>query len=126
MYHVNCLRKLNVESDVIVKFYNCVTSSVLTYAITSWYGDCTKDEKSAVMKFSEKVSKSTKSNVVEVPESVYEERCVNELEKIMVDDTHPLHRHIVVLPHGHLRSVLGRTNRYLNTMLPSAIRLHNM
>ena len=38
MYHVYCLKKLNVDSKIICQFYNSILSSVLTYATSSWYG----------------------------------------------------------------------------------------
>ena len=40
MHHVRCLKKLNIDHKIIVLFHNFVISSLLTYAISSWYSAC--------------------------------------------------------------------------------------
>ena len=45
MYHVRCLRKLHVNSNIIAMFFNSVVSSVLVYAIPCFYTSC--NEKSS-------------------------------------------------------------------------------
>jgi hypothetical protein len=50
LYHVRCLQKLNVDPKIMCMFYNCVISSVLVYALVCWYGSCSKQNKSAILK----------------------------------------------------------------------------
>ena len=79
MYHVRCLKKLNIDHKIIVLFYNSVISSLLTYAISSWYSACSDKLKNDVNKPGKKVSKMLcpmyKESVI-VPKFVYEKSVV--------------------------------------------------
>lgn len=127
MYHVYCLRKLNVDSKIICLFYNSVLSSVLTYASSTWYGACSSYLKDDISKFMKKVSKMIKNKdikeCIENPDSTYDKRCLSTLSKIVHDQTHPLHNYVTILPHGNLNVPYCKTARFQNTVIPAAIKL---
>ena len=129
MYHVRCLKKLNIDHKIIVLFYNSVISSLLTYAISSWYSACSDKLKNDVNKPGKKVSKMLcpmyKESVI-VPKCVYEKKCCSLVSKILKDPTHPLFACYNLLPHGNrLNMPFCRTNRFHDTFVPSSIKLFN-
>jgi hypothetical protein len=129
LYHVRCLSKLKVDNTLISLFYNSVISSVLTYAISSWWNSCTqllKDNIHNVRNKVRKIIKTQTNNAIEDPHEVYISKCTKLGNKIIADDSHPLHEHFKTLPRGkRLASLKCRTSRYLNTFVPSCVRLLN-
>ena len=128
MYYVRRLYKLKIDSKIICLFYNSVVSSVLTYAISSWYNACDKNLKNSICKFYEKMCKMTNTSVhksIEDPSDVYKNKCKSLIAKMVEDQDNVMNRYISVLPHGNLRSILCDTERFSRTFLPATIRLHN-
>ena len=128
MYYVQRLRKLKIDSSIISLFYNSVISSVLVYAIPCWYEACDKKLKGSLSKFHDKVCKMTDVSVhgsIEQPSNVHAKKCVSLISKILNDSNHTMHQHIIVLPHGHLRTVKCRTERLRSTFFPVAVKLYN-
>ena len=86
MYHVRCLRKLKVDNKLLCLFYNSVISSVLVYAISSWFNACNVKLQNNVTKFSRKLYKMSDSNchhLIENPSTVCNIRCLNLISKIL-------------------------------------------
>ena len=127
MYCVRRLRKLKIDSKIICLFYNSTVSSVLVYAISCWFNSCDKEQKKVVCKFARRMIKTTDhcSNQVEDPRIISSKKCVSLISKIVKDETHPLHPYMTILPHGRLRTLLCRTERFHKSFLPSAIKLFN-
>ena len=75
MYSIRRLKKLNIDSKLLCLFYNSVISSVLVYAISSWYEACDNKLKQSICTFHHKLCKLTNVSVyhtVENPEIIYE------------------------------------------------------
>ena len=128
MYFVRRLRKLNIDNTILCLFYNSVVSSVLVYAISCWFDSCGIELKKCVRKFARKMEKATglcKSNLIEKPDDVSDKKSVALITKIVNDQTHPLHPYIAVLPHGRIRMLKCRTERFHKSFVPSAIKLFN-
>ena len=128
MYHVRCLRKLKVDNKLLCLFYNSVISSVLVYAISSWFNACNVKLQNNVTKFSRKLYKMSDSNchhLIENPSTVCNIRCLNLISKILNDSNHPLNEFVVILPHGRIDMPFCKTARFKTTFLPYAIKLTN-
>lgn len=129
MYHVRCLRKLHVDHKIICLFYNSVVSSVLMYAISSWFGRCCNKLKSKVQKFQKKMSKIVSPSCYDTIEShvaVYEKKCMSLTVKILNDNDHPLSIYINRLPHGKRLFMISTTlARFRETFVPCSIKLYN-
>ena len=129
MYFVRSLRNVCIDSKIICMFYNSVVSSVLSYAITSWYKSCTDKQIKDIYKFGKRVKKMTSKNTHQLIEDIndrYEKQCIALVEKIMDNSYHPLHSYFCTLPHNRLNMIYCRTTRFKNTFVPSAIKLYNM
>ena len=128
MYNVRRLQKLRIDSKILCLFYNSVISSVLVYAISSWYNACDNKLKKTICKFHNKVCKIVNApahRFIEHPSDVCQKKCISLINKIVHDQNHILHRYITLLPHGNLQTVKCRTERFRQTFLPVAIKLYN-
>ena len=130
MYHVRCLSKLRIDSKIISMFYNSVLSSVLTYAISCWFTRCTTKEKKSLDKFRKKVCKLVNKahhNSIFNVYDVHVKQCLALLDRILKDQSHPLHSHFKFLPSGERLNVTAlKSNRAKNTFVPTAIKLFNL
>jgi len=112
MYFVRRLRKLKVDSKIICLFYNSVVSSVLVYAIPSWYDACGTVLQGTISNFHHKTCKLTVDSVhasIEMPHRVCRQICVSLITKFVNDKDHALHNYIHILPHGNLRTEKCKT-----------------
>ncbi len=129
LYHVRCLRKLNVNHKIICLFYNSVVSSVLLYAVACWYNNSTEKNKKDVSKLSKKVKKMISAefhDLVEDPVKIHQSRCLSLAKRIINDSTHPLHHLFTMLPSGQRLNVMyTRTDRSHNAFVATAIRFYN-
>jgi hypothetical protein len=130
MYHVRCLRNLQVDNKIMCMFYNSVISSVLVYAISCWYNGCSKKLKKDVGKFRKRMCKMISEeshNTVDTPSMIYKNICISLVRKILEDVAHPLHDYFIPLPHRkRLRMPRCKTSRYQDTFVPSAVKMYNM
>ena len=117
------LNKFHLSKSVLISFYRCVIESVLTFSITVWYNNLTVDDKRKLNKIV-----STASRVIgeQLPtlESIYRQRLRKRSVKIVEDPSHPAYELFDMLPSGRrFRSIKTRTNRFKNSLFPTAIRL---
>ena len=103
--------------------------SVLTYVICSWYKGCGSNvlrEIARVEKRSKRLIKREYHKLLLTSESVYKNTAMATVKKLLADPQHPLHSKLNYMPHGiRLRLPFCRTNRYLNSPIPSMINLFN-
>jgi hypothetical protein len=123
LYFLRELKKFHLSKSVLVSFYRCVIESVLTFSITVWYNNLTVDDKRKLNKIV-----STASRVIgeQLPtlESIYRQRLRKRSVKIVEDPSHPAYELFDMLPSGRrFRSIKTRTNRFKNSLFPTAIRL---
>lgn len=129
MYFVRSLKSVHIDSTIICMFYNSVVSSVLSYAITSWFKGCTDKQIKDVNKFKKRVVKMTSPeshHLIEDIHTRFENQCLSLLEKILSNTSHPLNMYYRSLPRcNKLSMVYCRTNRSQDTFVPSSIKLYN-
>ena len=89
---------------------------------------CNKQLKNKVSKFQHQKCRITDEEVhasVEIPSSVYEQKCSSLIIKIVNHKDHYLHNLNTVLPHGHLRTIKCATERLSKMFLPVACKAFN-
>ena len=133
MYHVYCLRKLNVDSKIICLLYNSVLSSVLTYATSSWYGafsNYLNNDICKFMKVSNMINSTDVKEKMEDPATTYYKLCQSTLCKIVNDQTHHVHRwcylvtiiiththtHTLTHPHTHTPTLIYNNEKVFHTI----------
>lgn len=130
LYHLRCLRKLQVDKTIMTLFYNTVISSILIYVITVWYESCGVQLRKNLLKIRKRtvriIQADSNTNAVEDFSSIHRDKCIRLARKIAIDQLHPLNYCFTLLPH-RIRYALPRcrTSRYRNTFVPTAIRLLN-
>ena len=129
MYHVRCLRNVHVDNKIICLFYNSVVSTVLTYAISSWFNGCSDKLVKDLCKFRKRVCKMVNPkfhHLIDDCSVIHEKKCLALQKKIMKDISHPLHCYFRILPHHDLLNMIYcRTDRFKNTFVPTSIKIYN-
>ena len=91
----------------------------------SWFGSLTVQNKNKLNKITNMASKIIGVRVDSL-QQLYEKQIARKTSKIMKDPDHPLAKHFLFLPSNkRLRAFPAKTNRTLNSFVPSAIRLFN-
>ena len=124
LFFVRKLKKVHVDKSVMSLFYQSIVESVICFCITSWYGNCTCVDKKKLKRII-RCAQRLGCNVHNLND-LYESALKNKLERVLDDETHPLYDEFKLLPSGNrLSSVYCRTNRFKNSFVPAAIRIHN-
>ena len=85
---------MNVDRKIICLFYNSVISSVLTYAISTWFKACSEKLHGLMNKSRKRVCKIVGSQYhcfIDKPDFLYDKKCMSLVGKIIKDCLHPLH-----------------------------------
>ena len=93
------------------------------FSIIVWFNSITAEEK---YKLNRIVRTASKIIELQLPslDKLYLLRLRKRSNKIINDPSHPAHNIFKPLPSGRrFRSILAKTNRYKNSLFPSAIRL---
>lgn len=125
LYHLRRLRKFRIPSDMQKSFYSATIESVITGSITTWYGNCTAQDKIALHRVVHAAEKITGA-ILPGLQDVYARRTKTRAQRIMKDTFHPSHSMFERLPSGkRLRSIRCRTERLRKSFFPQAIRFLN-
>jgi hypothetical protein len=130
LYCLRTMKKLNVDSAIMIMFYNATIASVLMYAGAAFYGFITK-QMCKILNKPTKVCKrllpSDSHSQIDSNDSLYAEQLKQLSTKIVNDIRHPLHDNFVLLKSGRRYRVPRlRTNRFRNSFVPRAINAMNM
>ena len=123
-----CLRRLrhfNIESKIMNLFYVATIGSIITYAITCWYGNSTTLIRHRIDRQIKKASRTIRS---ELPflEDLFNKSCIYMVNKILQDRTHPLyHSYTRSTRSDRLLSIRTRTERYRSSFVPLSVRTFN-
>ena len=98
---------------------------MLVHAGPRWSHSRDKEMKRKIEKFSKRMSETLRQNSVEIPGNVCPKRCKTLITETVDDKTHRLHPYIRVLPRGRIGMLKCRTERFLQSVVPSAIKLLN-
>jgi hypothetical protein len=125
-----CLRKLNhfdVNSKILVIFYESVIASVWRNCLICWGGNLKNCDKSRIDKLIREAGRIV-GGLLHSVDAVYDKEVSTKLKKIMEDPGHPLHSILAdqVIPRsGRMRLPYAATNRHPSSFIPRAIKKHN-
>lgn len=123
-YHLRILNSINVDKTILSLFYKSIIESVVSYCIVIWHSSARKKDRNKLFKIT-RIARRMGVSCKNLNE-LYNESCLRMAEKIIKDNTHPLHSNYVFLRSGKRLSVpKQRTSRYGNTFVPSSIKLYN-
>ena len=127
---IHCLRKLksfNINEKLLHLFYSSIIRSSLTFCISCWGGNINQGDKNRLDRLVRKSGKIVGTDLDSIDK--LRDKTVNrKLTAILEDVSHPL-----FLAFDRQRAPRSgrfmlpkiKTNRYLNSFLPSAIKLYN-
>ena len=110
---------------LLVNFYRAVIESVLTQSFTVWYGNLTVDDRSSLDRI---VRTASRIAGCELPslDGLYRDRVTKRANSIIADDGHPANDLFEMMPlEQRYRSIKTRTQRFLNSFYPTAVRTIN-
>ncbi|KAM3843222.1 nuclear pore complex protein Nup107 [Diretmus argenteus] len=93
------LRKVGLPSPHLTTFYRGTIESVVSYALTSWFGSCKAHEKQRLNKIIKTASKIIGAPLPFLLE-IYNQRCARRATGIIKDPHHPSHSLFSLLPSG--------------------------
>ena len=125
LFHLRRLRKHTKSPALLKAFYSATVESVLANSITSWYGNCSGQDRKRLTRVIKAAERTTRSTLPRL-EDIYSKRCRAKAERIMKDSSHPDHHMFEWLRSGRrLRHLAARTERLKNSFFPQAIRALN-
>lgn len=123
LFYLRKLRSYHIPRPLLVNFYSCAISSVLTYGLLVWFSSSTKADQQALQRVVKTAGKITGTPLPEIS-TIYNTRCLNRVQNILRDHHHPAYHLFHLLPSGRrYRSIQARTKRLANSLYPQAIRL---
>lgn len=99
LYFVRQLCKLKVDTKILSLFYSSVVQSILSFAITCWFGNCTgigRGKLDKIVNQCKKLGVKNTANVLELFKKAVMQRCT----LVRNDSNHPLYNKYQVLPSG--------------------------
>uniref|UniRef100_A0AAX7V411 Alkylated DNA repair protein AlkB homologue 8 N-terminal domain-containing protein n=1 Tax=Astatotilapia calliptera TaxID=8154 RepID=A0AAX7V411_ASTCA len=125
LYYLRRLRSAHIPRSLMLNFYNCAISSVLTYGFLVWFPSCTKADQQALQRVVKEAGRIIGTSLPEIS-NIFPTRCLRRVHSILRDQHH-LARHLFhLLPSGRrYRSIQARTSRLANSLYPQAVRLLN-
>ena len=120
------LRKLNyihLDISLLILFYQSCVLSTMSFCLTAWGGNIRAKDRQEIDRSLKGAGKVLGPTHVDTTEGMYISLIKKKLTNIMLDSTHPLFNQIVFsVRSGRVIHLKSRTNRYMNSFLPSAIR----
>ena len=125
LYFLRRLRKANLPTSILTTFYRGTIESILSGAITAWFGNCTAADRKALQRIVRTAEKITGVSLPPLSD-IYSSRCLRKARNIIRDTSHPSHGLFTLLPSGRrFRSITARTSRMGKSFFPQAVRLLN-
>ena len=123
MYYVRKLNSFHVDKTILSMFCRATILSVITFCITIWGGNCKASHKNKIDRLLRKMSQMT-SEEPPTFDSLCNDHCKSNLQKIIKDTTHPIFTDIEFSRRsGRMLHLRAQQERYKNSFLPHAIRL---
>ncbi|KAI3354599.1 hypothetical protein L3Q82_019103 [Scortum barcoo] len=105
LFFLRRLRRLNMDSRLLCRFYRCTIERILTGCITAWYSSCTALNRKALQRVVKAAQHITRTELPSM-EDLYTQRCRKKATKIIKDPSHPSYKLFCLLPSGR-RSWFG-------------------
>ncbi len=122
------LRKLNsfdISRNILRTFYQTFIESLLTFSFICWFGGLSVKDKKCLNDIIRVCSKITGVQLKDLC-SLWKTRVIQKADSILSHPDHVLGSEFVIMPSGRWYYVpVRKTNRYANSIIPSAIRLLN-
>ena len=119
------LRSFDVSQRILTQLFKSLVLSVITFAISVWYGSLNAVNKSKLQKIINQASKIT-NRPEKNAQICYDELSLNKALKIIDDSKHPLNPYFNLLPSGKRYNVeKSRTVKYKSNFIPNTIKLVN-
>ena len=124
LHFARVLHNLRVDTSILNLFYKSTLESIMCFSITTWYGKLASQDKSKLEKI---VRKAMKLGIRTTQLfELYQVYVMKQVNKIMMDNSHPLNSYYVFLRSGRrLRVPRQRTNRYKKSFVPKSVTLYN-
>ena len=124
LHFLRVLRNLRVDNTILTLFYRSVIESVLCFSITVWYGRLTNKDKRKLNKI---VKMAMKLGAQSTPlDELYNSCVIKQVDKVMKDVNHPLHKNYTFLRSGRRLSVpICSKDRFRHSFVPKSIKLFN-
>ena len=123
LFFLRQLKKFKMNRNILVLFYRSTIESVLTFSLSTWYGNATLDDKkllNSVVRAAERIIGCELPSM----EAIYLSKVSHRASKIMKDSLHPANSLFDPLPSGRrLRSIRCSSKRCGNSFFPSAVRI---
>ena len=125
-----CLRKLHsfrVCQPLLQTFYTAIVLSILTFAMSCWGGNMSKQDKNRLEKIIRKAGGVIGTQQADV-ETLYNRVVTRKFQAITSDSSHPLRQEFDSRQcerSNRLRAPCTKTSRYKQSFIPTAIRKHN-
>ena len=125
LYLMRKLNSFNVSVRILTSFYRSFIESLLTFSFVCWFNGLSLKDKNSLYSIVKTCSK-----IIGVKQrdlrSLWEDQLVRKAKTIISHPQHPLSYEFRVMPSGRRYvSPPGRSNRHLNSFIPSAIRSLN-
>ncbi|KAK7921775.1 hypothetical protein WMY93_008677 [Mugilogobius chulae] len=125
LYYLRKLKSAHISRPLMVNFYNCAISSVLTYGFLVWFSSCSKADQQALQRVVKAAGRIIGTTLPGIS-TIFSTRCLRRVHNILRDQHHPAHHLFHLLPSGRrYRSIQARTSRLANSLYPQAVRLLN-
>ena len=127
MYCLRKLRSFNVSQKILQMFYTAVIGSVLTFGMSCWGGNLSKQDKGRLDKLIRKAGGVIGRKQDDLG-TLHDRVVIRKYHKIMSDNTHPLREEFESRKterSNRFRLPATRTTRYKQSFIPTAIRMHN-
>lgn len=125
LFFLRQLRKLNIDRTLLVLFYKSIIQSVITFNIICHFGNLTHLNKRKIERPVKAAQRIIGSELPQM-DSIYVDRLLAKVKRIMSDSTHPLFGHYTYNRSG-IRLCVPRTRRerYRSSFVPDSIHVFN-
>ena len=129
LFFLRKLRQFRVNQKLLRLLYQAVVQSTLLFNLVCFYGNLKKADADRLRRVISVAAKILREEV-RSSNDIFEEMCARKCQRLLGDSDHPLHAAFAAcVPNrqstSRLLSVRTRTNRFRNSFVPTAIRLHN-
>lgn len=126
LYFLRRLRFYGVNKKIMMLFYKAVLESIVKYGVTVWFGNLSIQLKSKLSHLVLTALKTVGNEESLNLQQLFENSTLNQVQKIVGDQTHFLHSKYELLPSGRrYRVPLCKLNRYKNSFVPVSTRMLN-
>ena len=93
LYFLRRLKKFGMSRGILINFYRTAIESILTYAITVWFGNITTSELHSLEKVVRTAERIIGSDLPSL-QSIYRSRTIKKTTSIINDDNHPANQYL--------------------------------